>query len=192
MADWFRCTTIAVVATLILCMLSPLWADENHRQSRDIQKQNSVKDSPEKQNKAEEKSLKPVTNAAYKEKCGACHLAYQAELLPSASWVRILANISEHFGEGIDLDAESKQIIGKYLTENSADRSTAKLARKIKESLKGQTPNRITEIPYIRHEHRELPREVFSREPVGSFSNCSACHRSADQGKYDDDVTLPE
>jgi hypothetical protein len=137
--------------------------------------------------------LKPVANQTYKETCGACHFAYQPELLPSASWVGILGNLGDHFGQPVDVDAESKKTIAKYLTDNAADHSDAKLAVKIMKCLRGQTPSRITEIPCIRREHHDVPPAVFSRKAVGSFSNCSACHKTADQGIYDDDnVVIPK
>jgi hypothetical protein len=137
--------------------------------------------------------LKPVANQPYKETCGACHFAYQPELFPSGSWVGILGNLGDHFGQAVEIDAESKKAIVKYLTENSAEYSGAKLARKIMKCLRGQTPSRITEIPYIQREHHEVPAEVFTRKAVGSFSNCSACHTTAEQGIYDDDnVRIPK
>jgi hypothetical protein len=34
--------------------------------------------------------LKPVTNQTYEETCGDCHFGYQPELLPSASWLKIV------------------------------------------------------------------------------------------------------
>jgi mono/diheme cytochrome c family protein len=34
---------------------------------------------------------------------------------------------------------------------------------------------------------------VFVRPSVGSFSNCIACHTTAEKGVYDDDhVTIPQ
>jgi hypothetical protein len=59
--------------------------------------------------------LTPVNNPTYSEQCGACHFAYQPELLPSGSWGKILAGLDDHFGEFIELDADSKKIIGEYL-----------------------------------------------------------------------------
>lgn len=186
-------TIVAVVFLLTLNSFSVVVADKDERKEPNRPQEGSVKEAGQKHNRSGETSLKPVMDPAYKETCGACHFAYQPELLPSGSWGKILANINEHFGEGIDMDAESRRIIGKYLMDNSADRSSAKLAIKIMQSLKGQTPSRITEIPYIRHKHHEIPREVFAREAIGSFSHCSACHKAANQGKYDDDdVTIPE
>lgn len=137
--------------------------------------------------------LKPVANQIYKDTCNACHFAYQPALLPSVSWAGILGNLPDHFGQSVDLDAESKKTIAKYLTENAAEHSGGKLAGKIIKCLRGQTPSRITQIPCIRREHHEIPPEVFTRKAVGSFSNCSACHKTADQGIYDEDnVVIPK
>jgi hypothetical protein len=137
--------------------------------------------------------LKPVANQTYKETCSACHFAYQPELLPSASWAGILGNLGDHFGQAVEIDAASKKAIAKYLTDNAAEHSGARLAVRITKCLRGHTPSRITEIPCIRREHQEVPAEVFTRKAVGSFANCSACHTTADQGIYDDDnVVIPK
>ncbi|MBM3301621.1 MAG: diheme cytochrome c [Deltaproteobacteria bacterium] len=135
----------------------------------------------------------PVTNETYKDACGACHFPYQPWLLPSGSWRKLLSSIKDHFGQTVDLEAESKRVIEINLADNAAEKSHMKKARKIVRSLKGDTPLRITEVPCIRRKHRDIPPEVFTRKAVGSLSNCSACHKTADQGIYDDDyVTIPQ
>jgi hypothetical protein len=139
--------------------------------------------------------LKPVDNPTYKEICGDCHFAYQPELLPSGSWEKILAGLADHNGEEIEIDQESKKIISAYLKANSAEYSSAKRAVKIVRSLRGQTPMRITDVPYIRHKHEEddIPVDAFTRKSVGSMSNCIACHTTAENGIYDDDhVVIPK
>jgi len=139
--------------------------------------------------------LKPVDNPTYKENCGDCHFAYQPELLPSGSWEKILAGLGDHFGEEIEIDQESKKIITEYLKANSAEYSSAKRAVKIMRSLGGQTPMRITDVPYIRHKHEDddIPADAFTRKSVGSMSNCIACHTTAENGIYDDDqVVIPK
>ncbi|MBN2124442.1 MAG: diheme cytochrome c [Deltaproteobacteria bacterium] len=133
------------------------------------------------------RDLSPVNDSTYRANCGACHFAYQPELLPSVSWNAILSKLEDHFGETIDLSPESKSAIAGYLKANAAERSSAKLVRKIVRSIGKQVPLRITEIPYIQHKHHRIPRDVFQRESAGSFSNCLYCHRSADQGIYEDD-----
>ena len=139
--------------------------------------------------------LKPVDNPTYKEICGDCHFAYQPELLPSGSWEKILAGLADHNGEEIEIDQESKKIISAYLKANSAEYSSAKRAVKIVRSLRGQTPMRITDVPYIRHKHEDddIPVDAFTRKSVGSMSNCIACHTTAENGIYDDDhVVIPK
>ena len=139
--------------------------------------------------------LKPVDNPTYKQICGDCHFAYQPELLPSGSWEKIMAGLADHFGEQIEIDQESKKIITEYLKANSAEYSSAKPAVKIMRSLRGQTPMRITDVPYIRHKHEDddIPADAFTRKSVGSMSNCIACHTTAENGIYDDDyVVIPK
>jgi hypothetical protein len=139
--------------------------------------------------------LNPVNNPTYQEQCGGCHFVYQPELLPSGSWEKILARLDDHFGEEIDLDAESQEIIAEYLKANAAEYSSAKRAVKIMRSLRGQTPMRITDVSYIRHKHEDddIPADAFQRKSVGSMSNCIACHTTAENGVYDDDhVVIPK
>ena len=137
--------------------------------------------------------IKPVNNPTYKEECGACHFAYQPELLPGASWMKILTNLDDHFGESIELDDDSKKVISDYLKSNSAEYSSAKRAVKIMRSLGNHVPIRITHTPYIREKHHELNPEALKREAIGSLSNCIACHTTAEKGIYDDDnVKIPQ
>ncbi len=137
--------------------------------------------------------LAPVSNAAYKEECGACHFVYQPELLPSASWERILDSLEDHFGDAVELDPDASKTILDYLSANAAEHSSAKRAVKIMRSLRATVPLRITEIPYIRRKHHEVTPDVLKRESIGSLSNCSACHTTAEDGIYEDDyVVIPK
>jgi mono/diheme cytochrome c family protein len=134
-----------------------------------------------------------VNNSTYTENCGACHFAYQPGLLPSGSWDKILKGLADHFGEAVELDPESMNAIDEYLKAHAADNSPAKLSNKIMKSIGNQTPLRITQVPYIQREHHEIEPQVFERETIGSFSNCVACHTTAEKGVYDDDaVTIPK
>ena len=134
-----------------------------------------------------------VTNETYKGNCSGCHFAYPPELLPASSWKGIVTRLDDHFGESLALDNASREEIGKYLGENAADRSGSEKAGKILTSLGGRSPIRITEVPYVVKKHREIAPEVFKRKSIGSFSNCIACHKAADQGQFDDDqATIPQ
>ncbi|MDX8383104.1 MAG: diacylglycerol kinase, partial [Ghiorsea sp.] len=51
-----------------------------------------------------------------------------------------------------------------------------------------QTPLRITKVRYFVRKHHEVPdRMVTGNIKVKSWSNCAACHTSADSGSYDED-----
>jgi len=139
-----------------------------------------------------DKYMKPVSNPVYKQVCGACHFAYLPEMLPSGSWKLILDNHGKYFGAESGVDGNNRQVILQYLSANAAEQSRAKRPRKIMKSLRGNLPARITDIPYIRKKHDEVSPELFRRKSVGSFSHCDACHRTAEQGIFDDDnVAVP-
>jgi len=133
-----------------------------------------------------------ATNSAYLATCGACHFAYQAWLLPSGSWKRILDGLDDHYGNSIAVDDTTMREIGGFLVANAADSGQDKRGRKITKSLGGNTPMRITDVPYIQHKHHEVARAAFTRPAVGSAANCPACHPGAKRGDYDDDhVSIP-
>ena len=157
----------------------------DHEEKRRYQKRER-----EHSGKNDKRNLKTVDNNAYKENCSACHFSYQPELLPAGSWQKIIAGLDDHFGETITIDTEAKKIISEYLSSNATEFSSTELAGKIMRSLVDQKPLRITEIPYIQREHRQIKKEVFKRESIGSLSNCLACHKTAVSGIYDDDVVI--
>ena len=114
-------------------------------------------------------------------------------ILPSASWGKILDGLEDHFKEFTELDPESKKEIVEYLKANAAEHSSAKRAVKIMRCLGNRTPLRITEIPYIQRKHDEVSPGVLERESIGSLSNCSACHTTAENGIYEDDyINIPQ
>ncbi len=134
---------------------------------------------------------RPVSQSdsvTYKE-CGACHLAYSPEMLPAASWRKIMSNLENHFGEDASLDAESNQHITKFLTQNAADAGWVNNRFMRGLDLSRNVPVRITETPYWKKEHRgeEMREHARGRQPVKSNSDCVACHRAAERGGYDDD-----
>jgi len=138
-----------------------------------------------------------VENPLYKEECSACHMAYQPWLLPARSWERVMDSAGDHFGEDLALDDATAAEIRAYLAANSAENTGVRNEftgprGKIMRSLRGAAPQSIRDVPYIRREHRKIRPEVFERPSVSSFSNCAACHRTAEQGDYEEDnVRIP-
>ena len=165
---------------------------DDDRSGRNDLHERSDRDDRKHSNDDHDDSLVPVSNPAYAETCGACHFAYQPALLPSGSWEKILTGLDDHFGVTVDVDSKAREGIRDYLLANSAEKSSAKRARKVMRSLGGDTPMRITDIPYITEKHHDISLEVFAGKSVGGFSNCVACHTTAGKGIYDDDhVVIP-
>ena len=128
----------------------------------------------------------------YASECGSCHLAYPPGLLPARSWSALLSGLDDHFGENAELDEPTRAQLAAFLVSGSADASGAKRAARVLRSAGGTTPLRITALAFWRREHDELSPEVFRRETVRSAANCTACHRGAEQGMFDEDaVRIP-
>ena len=137
--------------------------------------------------------MPPVDNELYAEECSSCHFLYLPGLLPSGSWVKIMEGGEDHFGEDLALDEETSMEILNYLKANGAETTGAKRSVKIMRSLKGATPLRITETRYIVKKHDEIRSSVYKRESISSFSNCVACHRTADEGIFSErDIKIPK
>jgi len=134
-------------------------------------------------------------NPLYAEECSACHIAYPAQLLPQRSWIAIMNGLDDHFDENAELPAETAQVISDYLTANAADVNPGRRSRQFLRSIGGnETPIRITETPYFKRKHDEVPKRLVEGNPdVGSFSQCQACHgQEAQRGVFDEDtVDIP-
>jgi len=122
-------------------------------------------------------------SAVYTEECGACHMAYPANLLPLESWKKIMGSLSDHFGEYAETDKQTALQITDYLQSQALPlRNT-----------KAKVPMRITKLLYFKHKHGEIPvKMVKGNSKVGSFSQCNACHKNAEKGKFDEhSVSIP-
>jgi hypothetical protein len=138
---------------------------------------------------------KAVMNPAsvYKEICGQCHMAYPPEFLPTGSWIKIVDSDKDHYGNPLDLDRKSKDILVQYLKENGAENWEGGTIAKILGSLEeDKTPLRLTEVPYIKKKHRKISADILQRKSIGSLSKCNACHISAEEGKFSKKVVIPK
>ena len=127
----------------------------------------------------------PVNNT-YRLRCYKCHFLYQPWLLPAGSWTRLMEGTDKHFGRDLGLDEKERVEIEKYLTSYAADRVKFRneWTLRILKSLRGMVPERISEVPYIKKKHKDIPAEVLDLPYVKSISNCGACHRFAYRGDY--------
>jgi len=135
-----------------------------------------------------------VDNAQYVKECGGCHFAYQPGLLPERSWRKVMNQLKDHFGDNAELSAPTHEQVLAYLVANSAEHGSYRRSEKILRSIAASdAPDRITNTPYIRHKHDELPvKLVKGNDKVGSLSNCAACHTKAEQGSFrEGEIRIP-
>lgn len=125
-------------------------------------------------------------DGTYVKECGACHMPFSPELLPAASWKKVMASLDNHFGETASLDAPVRERITGYLTAHAADRSSNDESRAIMDSLRGaEAPVRITKVPYIAGLHAAVLDPTWMPKPhPKTLSECAACHRQATSGNY--------
>jgi hypothetical protein len=138
--------------------------------------------------------VRPAEDETYRSECGDCHFAYQPGLLPGQAWERIMASLSDHYGDDASLETATARHIHDYLVANAADRSDLSRSRAFAAlPVTGDALPRITDTAYFRREHHEIPeRLVQGNQEVGSFSNCQSCHRNAEQGIYNEhQVVIP-
>ena len=122
-------------------------------------------------------------NKLYQESCASCHMGFQPNLLPSASWEKMMSPkaLEDHFGDNAEVDEQDRLSILVYLKTYAADNKGKRLLR----FGKGEAPLRITELRYFKREHNEMPARMVQGNPkVRSLSNCMACHTGAERGNY--------
>ncbi len=131
---------------------------------------------------------KPVmptqVNTKWQQECGSCHVAYAPGLLSAASWQKVMDGLDKHFGADASIDAALSKEISTYLTRHASNRWTATTV-----------PLRITATGWFRAKHsaREIDPAVWNRLTVKSAANCSACHKGADRGDFNErDIRIPQ
>ena len=123
----------------------------------------------------------------YMKECGSCHFPYSPGLLPARSWELHAKRFNSHFGEVLNLTPANHEAIRQYLVENAADRSRFEGSLTIMERIDAQrTPYRFMEVPLLLEMHRVILEVIDRRQKVKvrKLTNCSACHRGADNGSF--------
>ena len=173
----FLWITIGLTTTLALVSVSA--SDREHKEDKHGREYSSLAD------------IRAVNNPKYLAECGSCHFAYQPGLLPAESWKRIMQTLDQHFGENAELNAEDTHMLTSYLVDHAASSSGYGRSGAFAH-YQGDAPLRITETPYFKRKHHEVPLRFLKDSRIGSFSNCSACHQQAAKGNYDEDgVRIP-
>ena len=115
---------------------------------------------------------------AYTQECGACHTAYPPALLPARSWQRLMGGLDSHYGTDAALDPQTLAELNGWLQQHAGT------YRRVAE----QPPqDRITRSAWFERKHLKVEPAVWKLPSVKSAAQCAACHRGADQGRFDDD-----
>lgn len=128
-------------------------------------------------------------NPDYIYECGACHIAYPAQVLPKRSWHKLLNNLDNHFGEDATPDKTSTQDLLAYLSANASDSDNAGKFEDFLKQIQSPAPIRITELRFWRLKHDRIIEKqdhmVINNLDVESFTRCNACHEKAELGEFD-------
>jgi mono/diheme cytochrome c family protein len=120
----------------------------------------------------------------YTQECGSCHLAFPPNLLPKISWQRVMKGLDKHYGSDASLDVA---------TQNQIDTWLQTYGGQGKRAREEPPQDRITRATWFERKHREVSAATFKRTAIKSPSNCSACHRDAAQGDFEEDrVRIPK
>lgn len=140
---------------------------------------------------------KPLLNVAipavYKKECGACHMAFSPNMLPEKSWMVMMANLQDHFGDDASIDDSSKMEIEEFLVKYAAEKSLEEASIKFIRSIGSNSPpQKITDIAYWKDKHKQIPAAVYGHGLIKSKINCVACHKWAEYGSFEDsDIRIP-
>lgn len=128
-----------------------------------------------------------VQSNTWNEACGDCHMPYHPSLLPAKSWVEMFAQQQNHFDEDLDYSIEEVQLFEEFAVQNSAEKMETEAARFIASTTPDDFSSlRITDTPYWKEEHDNIPASVWKARKVNGFSQCEACHRDALEGTFED------
>lgn len=118
-------------------------------------------------------------NSQWQEECGSCHIAYPPQFLTADNWQRMMSGLDRHFGANAGLDAASNEIITSFL-KRYAGTGVQHQARTL----------RISDTPWFKREHDEIPVGAWADPAIKSPANCTACHIGAEQGDWSEDSVL--
>jgi len=108
-------------------------------------------------------------NAAWRNECSACHMAFPPGLLRSEDWMVIMAHLEQHFGVDASLEPQVSAEISAYLKQNGASNPLF--------AGRDEVP-RITTTPRFEDHHRSAIR-LWLKGQLKSLSDCVACHKES-------------
>lgn len=128
-----------------------------------------------------------LMSPVFENECGSCHITFPPYLLPKKSWVLMMGDLENHFGDDASIDAADNLSILAFLTKNSAENSTHQASLGILRNFKDDTIA-ITKTSFWERKHRDIEDSVFTSAEVKSKANCKACHIDIQNGLLENDL----
>jgi len=138
---------------------------------------------------AHAETFAPIKDQKITAACGECHMTFSPQMLPQASWKKIIGDLSDHFGEDASLDADTQTYVLNYHLNDSADVKSTRAAKKWMNKVDmNNPPARIITAPRFvkKHSDKEFTR-MWDRKKVKSKADCVTCHKDAQRGIFEDD-----
>lgn len=137
---------------------------------------------------AQAESFTPITDATVNKACGECHMTFYPQMLPQATWQKILGDLSNHFGEDATLDAATQAYVLDYHLKDAANVQNTRAAKKWMEGVNlANPPERITTAPRFLNKHSEREfQAMWDKKGIKSKADCVGCHRGAQKGSFED------
>jgi hypothetical protein len=109
-------------------------------------------------------------NVAWRNECGACHMAYPPPMLPAEDWLIIMKTLDRHFDTDASLDDKVRNEIQAYLERNGS--------RAMFSGSEEGLP-RITATGWFEQKHQGAIR-LWRKGKIKSLGDCVGCHQGRD------------
>ena len=119
----------------------------------------------------------------YAKECAACHTPHHPSLAPASTWMKIMAGLSEHFGDNAALEPSQTTTLLVYVTRNSSETSDSHAANRLRLADPAGSL-RITETAGWKSLHHDVEPGAFKSPRVAGKLNCAACHADAASGRF--------
>jgi len=105
-------------------------------------------------------------NAAWRNECGACHMAFPPRMLPAEDWQLIMRRLDRHFGADASLDDALRSQIAAFLERNGSH----EMFRDTGDELP-----RLTARAWFERRHQGAIRRLLQGR-LKSLADCQGCH----------------
>lgn len=94
-----------------------------------------------------------------------------------------MGNLDRHYGTDASLEADQVKQVSRWLQTHAGS------YKRVREE---PPEDRITRSTWFVRKHREVDAAIWKRASIKSAAQCTACHRQAEKGNFDEDqVRIP-